>query len=221
MKRWYPHSVAHNTVVVDGRSQRSTEGRLLAFQKKDDYCIGQAECTTAYPDVLLNRIVGICDGVVFDVFEVSSSKKHTIDWVYHNFGEWTPKLSGKLEPCQEPPGKNNGYDVIENARQIQLDDSWQVHFKQDRSSGRLVVNGAPGTTLIFGNGVAGNPPAPCPLVIVRRNASETRFAACVDYAAKNAKPRKISLRLLPGHTRQTPRLCLTIDDRTHTIILEK
>ncbi len=55
--QWYRQTIAHNTVTVDGASQRPTEGRLLLFHDGEAIKVASAESDAAYDGVTMRRTV--------------------------------------------------------------------------------------------------------------------------------------------------------------------
>lgn len=55
--------------------------------------------------------------------------------------------------------------------------------------------GAPGTEVYFGQGLTGRPPQPCPMVVARRQGTETLFASVVNFS--KTAPEVTGLELVP------------------------
>ncbi|HET6455983.1 MAG TPA: alginate lyase family protein, partial [Armatimonadota bacterium] len=81
--RWYTSTAAHNTVVVDGKSQaRTNERRLTHFGGSPTFEVAEAETEQAYPGVLHKRTV-IRVGESFIVIDrLKSEEPHTYDWFF-------------------------------------------------------------------------------------------------------------------------------------------
>ena len=214
---WYKQTVAHCTVAIDGKSQAATTGKLLRFTENDDFCLAQAESTAAYQGVLLHRTVGLCDGVLFDIFDVESATDHDIDLLFHNFGTWKPNLQAKQVEPPHPAGTKDGYQHIAKQQYAKTDEAWSIDIENQGTTARFVMNAAPNTELFFGEGIANNPPTPCPMVVVRRHNRSARFISCIDYMPDGRKTRSISIELQPSHTRENPDFILTIDNTKHHI----
>ena len=214
---WYRQTVAHCTVAIDGKSQAATTGKLLRFIENDNYCLAQAESDKAYGGVLLHRTVGLCDGVLFDIFDVESATDHDIDLLFHNFGKWTPKVQTELTAPPHPAGDKDGYQHIQKQQYAKTNDGWSVDIENQGTAACFVMNAAPDTELFFGEGIANNPPTPCPMVVIRRRGRSARFVSCIDYAPEGKKTRDIAIELLPNYTRDNPEILLTIDGAKHFI----
>ena len=214
---WYKQTVAHCTVAIDGKSQAATTGKLHRFTENDDFCIAQAESTAAYQGVLLHRTVGLCDGVLFDIFDIESATDHDIDLLFHNFGTWKPNLQAKLVEPPHPAGTKDGYQHIAKQQYAKTDEAWSIDIENKGTTARFVMNAAPNTEIFFGEGIANNPPTPCPMVVIRRHGRSARFVSCIDYMPADRKTRSISIELQPSHTRENPDFILTIDNTKHHI----
>lgn len=87
---WYQSTVAHNTVVVDGKSQEHTkENKVKLWLGEPDLEAAQSGTTEAYPGVAQTRTVlrlGDCF-VVADRLE--SEAEHTYDLYLHSEGKLT------------------------------------------------------------------------------------------------------------------------------------
>lgn len=175
---WYRQTFAHNTICVDQRSQAPATGTLEFTRFTDNLAVAQASTDQAYPGTLLRRRVALFGGLVLDVFDATSDKEHTYDYLYHNFGTMTPGLT--TTPGTQPWGNANGYQHLQDIQQTRTDDDWSVTFAQDQANTRVLMLGEPGTELHFGMGMANNPPVPCPMAVVRRQGKTTRFVALIE-----------------------------------------
>ncbi|MCK5802607.1 MAG: heparinase II/III family protein [Lentisphaeria bacterium] len=189
---WYRTTFAHNTVVVDEKNQKRTTGHLEFHHFSPQMSVAVGTGGGAYPGVTLKRTVALTHGLVIDVFEVASEEEHTYDWMYHGFGGLKPGMA--VNPVPEGLGKAVGYRHAKKVVAAGGDNTWHVDFIQDIARVRLHLLGETGSTLFFGEGMANNPPAPCPFVMVRRKAGSTRFVAVMDVFRD--KPRVSGLEML-------------------------
>ncbi|MCD6361608.1 MAG: heparinase II/III family protein [Armatimonadetes bacterium] len=178
--QWYRQTIAHNTITVDGVSQRPATGRLLLFHDGEGARIVRARCDTAYPGVTMTRTVLLTDRYLLDIFEVASEDEHTYDWAWHNVGELTQPPPGG-EPSA-PLSESNGYQHIADLRRAQCDDSWRVRFDvPDTGAVELTMLGEPGTEVYTGEGLLGRKVERCPMVIARRRCANTTFISVVNW----------------------------------------
>jgi len=109
---------------------------------------------------------------------MTSDQEHTCDYLYHNVGALEPGL--ETVPRTEPLGDKWGYEHLKDIQQARSDVDWSVTFAQDQANVRLRLLGESGTELFFGTGMANNPPAPCPMAVVRRRGKATQFVALME-----------------------------------------
>ena len=190
---WYRQTFAHNTVCVDGRSQRATEGKLTVFHSQPGLALAQAECDTAYPGVTMRRTVALTDSYVIDIFTVAGEEGHTYDWLWHNFGELAPGLETTAR--ETPLGDGHGYQHITGVTEASTDESWYAAFEQENANVRLTMLETPGTQLYFGMGMANKPPQPCPMVVARREAKATAFISVIE--PYRERPAVVGVRTTP------------------------
>lgn len=190
---WYRQTIAHNTVVVDGKMQLPTTGKLTMFETKPGFSVAQAECDTASTGVLLRRTVGVTPNYVIDVFSVESDTTHTYDWAYHNFGSLTSDL--KMKPQAKPLFPSAGYQHIKEMHEAATDSTWTADFKQKNANVRVTMVGSPATTIFSGIGSANKPPEPCPMLIARREGNRTDFISIIE--PYQLKPSVTGLQQLP------------------------
>ena len=94
---WYKSTVAHNTLVLDEKSQdpHQSDAACVFFQDEPDFAAAAVRVTRVYPDAEMTRTIVALDDALIDYCRVRSAKDHTIDWVYHNTGQ----LVGDLAPA--------------------------------------------------------------------------------------------------------------------------
>lgn len=144
---WYPHSYAHNTLVVDGQSHANYGGELL---ERTDRCLYVA-APNAYPDVYVTRTVEMThDNVIADELDVQSDTEHTFDWVFHVDGDC--ELPNGLQPLSGRLTENGPGSYIELQAQMSVAETlfFDIHF--DAQSYRLSLRGEKPFTLLIGKG---------------------------------------------------------------------
>lgn len=124
---WDKTTVAHNTVVIDEKSQAEATGKLLWQDLTDQYSAARADAGSAYPQVALERTMLVTPEYAVDVFKAASrdGKSHRIDWVYHNAGQASasPDLADYTEF-----GKANGYQHLTENRAAVTGADWSATF---------------------------------------------------------------------------------------------
>ena len=143
-KAWYPHSYAHNTLVVDGLSHTECGGKLLNWDGSSLAVTSPEAC----PGVEFKRTTEMKDDAILDEVAVQSNEIHTFDWVFHLDGAIDPPpnsqpLSGSL--ADEGPAA-----YIELQAQIRVNEG--VFFDIDYHSTiyRLTLTGDLPFTLLLG-----------------------------------------------------------------------
>ncbi|MCX6636415.1 MAG: heparinase II/III family protein [Acidobacteria bacterium] len=177
---WYRSTIAHNTVSVDQQLQANADGTLDEWTVKGGLTTLAATAAKAYPGVTLKRTVKLSAGRIEDRFECASDTEHTYDWAFHVAGTLTTSL--KLEPQTAPLGKDKGYQHVTGVARGKTGGAWWVRWDADGAILTLRFEAAPDTEVITGAGPGRDPRDKVPLVIVRRRAAKTVFAATHEIA---------------------------------------
>jgi hypothetical protein len=141
-------TLCSNTVVVDGRDQRSVPQllELVDFASTPGGCratIADRE-GLLYPGVRQARTVVVQPGRATDIFRVESDKPHTFDWTLHPLdadGRTSSTLD--FEALPDAPSPAPGW--VRNGRRAQTDGPWTAEWEKDGVRLHLSMNGAPGT----------------------------------------------------------------------------
>jgi len=177
--RWYKTTVAHNTVIVDGKNQNPTEGRLVSHNLDGEIKMATAVCDTAYEDVTLTRSVALAPEYLLDVVSGSSDNQHTWDLAYHVQGRPAADLPFKRT---ELPQKKNGYQVLRNTREAAIPPGgWQVTFSGESAADRLVLIQADTgkSKVILADGIVGNNATTCPVLLTRQQGDAATWISLV------------------------------------------
>lgn len=109
-RQWYMTTLAHNTVVVDGRNQAAFHpGDCLDY----DESRVRARASEVYTGVSFERELRIGEDLLEDRFLCESDEEHTYDWVFHGRGEL--ETLGAWEPA-EAGFPENGYQHLSAVR---------------------------------------------------------------------------------------------------------
>ena len=111
---WYRSTLAHNAPLVDGRSQRPTHGRLLAFDQRSDAGWIEAAAAGLAPGVTARRAIVVMSDYVVDTFEWSSTQPVRLDLPLHADGETAGAewVSSSLTGAR---GLEDGFDFVHGA----------------------------------------------------------------------------------------------------------
>jgi len=124
---WDKVTVAHNTLVVDERSQGEATGTARAFVGLPGVSAVRADAGPVYKQASLERALILTSDYAVDVFEARSldGAEHRFDWVYHNYGKLSMPL--RLEPYSSFPS-TNGYQHLSQTRAAPTGAAWQAGF---------------------------------------------------------------------------------------------
>lgn len=184
--QWYRRTISHNTVAMDGRSQRRASGKLRYFRTSDAeqsvrYAAVSATADRALRGVRFRRSLALLEnGILIDVVELEGEKQHQFDWAFHCRGKLTPGLRGK---AVKRLGIAAGYEIPRKVRCALTGKRWTGRWQGPRATLALEMEAAPGTR--FFTAVAPGNPAEekVPMVVARRKCKRTRFVAVMQLAA--------------------------------------
>jgi len=197
-RNWFMTTVAHSTVVVDGKNQSFTWTKDRAEQDRYERGVCHAHlfrdevagCTVsadfAYPGSKLVRTLFQTADYLLDIMECSSldGSEQTYDWILHTGGLIQSELP--FEHASLGYYKN-GYDYIREVESHATDNNWKLdvmdcHWAADiwKTTGQAMsvsMLGESGTTIF--KGVCPAPPRDVydPVILVRRRATSTVFIA--------------------------------------------
>lgn len=180
--RWYKQTLSHNTIVVDGKSQQATTGKLVAFETGGPVQVASATAGEAYPGVSWQRTVWLAKEGYFVVLDtLESDDARQFDWVFHNYGQLSLPGLEMTPAARDAFGTATPYQVPGDVASAQADGDieavWQLEGEKRL---RLVVLGAPGTT-VFSAVAPGNPARiDVPMIVVRRRGTAATFAAVIE-----------------------------------------
>jgi hypothetical protein len=175
---WDKTTLAHNTLVVDEKSQEPAQGKCLAFGSRRGVEFSVTEAGPIYPKVRFTRTAAILtpDLVVF-VDQIQSDAPHTYDLAYHQEGRWDNLPAGKPWPAPAA----NGYKYFTDAttRQQAAPSCLQTKISPDRHPLIALQNGEP-TEILTGYGLLKTTKDLVPLLVQRRVAARTAFVWAVS-----------------------------------------
>lgn len=194
-KEYAKHTIAHNTVVVDEKSQypytdnddewvadapdRTSRGEAKAISIGPVLKLIQAGNSNVYADqgVELERTVAQIDDYIIDVFKAES----TSSGVTHRY-DYPLTINGQLEqssvtlqalPPEETLGSTMGYKHIRQLSKGMAQDVWSTHWDLgDDRKFRTTMLGAGETEVIKGAGLSKNGQHNNQLLIGRRDLRE-------------------------------------------------
>lgn len=182
---WARTTVAHNTVVINGRGQFPTTGSLGHFAATHDCVAALTVGGRAYPGWDLRRFVLLTDRLLVDVFAVSGPKPAQLDWFLHVRGQMKTDLPLKDRP--QPLGTQSGYQHLTRLRQASGADRIVIDMDQGKDKLlRIHLLGDAASTLVTGNGIGYGLKDFVPFILRRRTAQSTLFVTVYDLSGDGA-----------------------------------
>ena len=184
---WARTTVAHNTVVIDRRNQKPTEGSLLFFRDAADYSACLCASDGAYPDWILKRFLVLTDRWLADAYVVSGTRTASIDWLLHARGELAgPVHQGVKGPVSRPlpegaMGAEAGYQHLRDVKEWDCETSAVLRYRQPdgRTLGVHCWEQAP-LKLYTGIGIGYRLNDPVPFLLRRRQGKDASFVTVYD-----------------------------------------
>lgn len=177
-EQWYRATVAHNAVVVDGRSQAGAAAELLAFVDGDGYAAAAARLVDGYPGVEHRRCTILVDDRLLVLDLLRSDAAHDYDFVYHDSG-----TAVRAEPPLGPsPGPVDcvGEPFVEWTGQARTDGPIRAVFDGRKLDTWIAAAAAPGTEVRTGTGPWQSVAERAPLVWLRRRGAKVWFATVLS-----------------------------------------
>ncbi len=84
---WFQQTAAHNSIVVDGKSQAQCGGKLVEWKAAHDSTSLKLAANDAYPGVKFSRAVTLANDMLTDEVSLESDIEHIYDWIVHIDGE--------------------------------------------------------------------------------------------------------------------------------------
>lgn len=196
---WTAHTVSHNTIVVDGISQRPSGNRDRQWPVDDasDRVMGKLEqfdpaakrvtasCDTAYEGVTLQRTVQLHRHCVVDDLRAEASDSngtpHQFDYVLHVDGDFADS-SVPLQPRSGQLGEACGYQHVQQKQGTTTADAVTLRFTSGKQQFRiwLVPLDESPTGVMLAEGPTNRPDARTPMVVLRRTSAHSRFVTVLE-----------------------------------------
>ena len=149
-KEWYPHSYAHNTIVVDGQTHANCGGELVSWDGNQLVM----SMPDAYPGIRLERTTEAKANKIFDVLVAEAPEEHTFDWLLHVDGDVQPscQMTAKSGPLGQEGGASfinlTGESIDQQTVSLTInsnEDQYRVTLAGD-SPFNLLMGTCPGTS---------------------------------------------------------------------------
>ena len=194
---WDQATVAHNTLVVDEKSQAPAQGKSLAFGSDQGVSYTINDAGPIYPGVRFVRTAAmIGPNVVVFLDQVKADAPHTFDIAYHQIGVWNTDKMGASGGTPWTPPNSKGYKFLSKAM-LRSGVMAGATFQTTGAAGKgvsaaITVAGGDPTDLITGYGLRKSTEDRVPMLILRRQATQTAFLWAVSL---DGSP--VTLRLSP------------------------
>lgn len=126
-RQWDSMTIAHNTISVDEKRQAAATGKLISWQTNPNWTTITMDAGPVYNGVSFQRSIVLTPNYCLIADHVSSSKPHTVDWIYHDAGtlEMTkPTFTQKVTDLAE----ENGYGLLKNVWRSSKSGELQARF---------------------------------------------------------------------------------------------
>ncbi|WP_413283376.1 heparinase II/III family protein [Vibrio sp. MA40-2] len=164
-KSYCKQTVAHNTVVVDQKTQNNFDtataesrfGQKHFFVTDDESLQGMSGTISQYYDgvdmqrsIVLAELPEFEKPLVIDVYRIVADKPHQYDLPVHFNGQvMCTNFEYNVEPTLKPLGKDNGYQHMWNLGKGSTENGSLVTWLQGSSYYSLVSSGGEGAEVIF------------------------------------------------------------------------
>lgn len=210
-------TIAHNTVVVDERSQNNGDEKVdeRAWPERHFFEGGSptVQAMSARTDrhyagvamqrtMLLVRDARLPYPVVVDLFRLGSGTMHTYDWPMHFRGQLIAS-NVKYEAATralEPLGTAFGYEHLWREASGRTDSLVQVTWLDGGRYYSVTSSASPGTQLVFARTGAGDPNFNLiaePMLLLRRRAADHLFASVIEPHGFFSEPQERSEQARP------------------------
>jgi hypothetical protein len=206
-------TVAHNTVVVDQRTQSggkhpvadSVSGARHFFDARDPSVqVMSARDTVSYAGVRQQRTMFLVRDarlpypVVLDLFRVVSAGEHSLDLPFHYRGQLiATNVKYQAATTQRAAlGTSAGYQHLWGEATGTTNDAVRVTWLDGNRYYSVTTAGAAGTDVLFARAGAGDPNFNLisePLVLLRRRAAQTLFASAIEPHGYFSEPEERSV----------------------------
>ena len=198
-KSYCKQTVAHNTVVVDQKTQNNFDtalaeskfGQKHFFLTEDEKFQAMSGTISEYYDgvdmqrsVLLAELPEFEKPLVIDVYRILSADTHQYDLPYHYTGQIIrTDFDYQVESKLKPLGDSNGYQHLWNVGSAQVEGSSLVTWLHDSSYYSLVSSAPAQSEVIFARTGANDPDFNLrsePTLILRQQGQDHVFASVLE-----------------------------------------
>lgn len=183
---WYKATISHNTVLVDGTSQKPAVGELKLFDVESDYTVVAASCAEAYPGVEHTRWLLMTNTYLLVFDSLGSDTGHKFDWTYHNRGDKV--VCDMARNDVNLADKYAGGEYVQDCRQGMTADMIHVRFENPVVTTYLTMAAREDTTVTIGSGVGASITDRVTMTMIGREGRNVQFAAVLEPVLTGNKP---------------------------------
>lgn len=175
---WDKTTLAHNTLVVDEKSQAPAQGKCLAFGREDGVDYSVTEAGPIYEGVHFTRTVAmISSNLVVFVDQIQAVEPHTFDLAYHQIGKWMNLPEGASWSWDA----GNGYKYFTKATSRETSGKVELKTKvTDEWQPLIELAGGEPTQIITGYGLWNTTEDLVPMLVQRRKTAQTAYVWAVS-----------------------------------------
>jgi len=217
---WDKTTLAHNTLVVDEKSQAPAEGKCLAFGREKGVDYSVTDAGPIYPGVHFTRTAAMLtpDLIVF-IDQIEADAPHTFDLAYHQVGTWEGLPKGEAWVSK----KGDGYKYFTDGTERTVDTNSLVlktKSKGDWQAAIALAENDP-TEVITGYGIWKNTEDKVPMVVQRRHAQRTAYvwAVSLDGGAVNLQASGVESDGKPLDQSQAVEVTASKDSKSWSIVV--
>lgn len=184
-KGWDKTSFAHNTLVVNEKSQAEATGKCLRFGASEGVQFAMLDAGGIYPGVRFVRTALLAgrQTIVF-IDRVQCERASTLDIVCHQRGRWGDVPAGNpFTPSNTP-----GYQYLRDASTRAGREGLALPLGTDGGlASRLVLVDREPTEVITGTGIGASTEDAVPTAVFRRSGQQTTFVWAVVLGSAEAQ----------------------------------
>jgi oligo-alginate lyase len=177
---WDKTTLAHDTLVVDEKSQAPAQGKCLAFGKTNGVDFSVTDAGRIYTNASVNftrTVAMLTTNLVVIVDQIQADAPHTYDLAYHQMGVWDGLPAGEAWSPPSVPGYK--YFTQTTTRKNAAGATLQTKMT-DNWSASVILAGGELTEVITGYGILKTTEDLVPLLLQRRRAQNTAFVWAVS-----------------------------------------
>jgi hypothetical protein len=173
---WDKTTLAHNTLVVDEKSQEPAQGRCVAFGSAHGVDFSMTEAGPIYPGAnvhFLRTVALVGTNLAVFVDQIEADAPHTYDLAYHQMGTWENLPAGTPWAHSSAPGYQ--YFTKATTRISTGGATLQTKVPELGNVAITLAGGGEPTEIVTGYGLMKTTEDLVPMILQRRHAQNTAF----------------------------------------------